>query len=340
MELRTFFYPDQYLYAFPNWNDPRIIVDVSNHRGIHQSFGMLKASRILGYLRKYFYLCISVLRVARGQFGIGDTTLIKFFDEYFPSCHISAILIGNKGKTASITMQVSDRENVILGYIKFGQNQEEILPIKNEELILRNLPTGVGPKLMYSGEFIAGYCVIVSPLQNTFVWKKNEKLAIRNYLTKLNKKKTHNFFEHPWIVWLSSRSGENFCWASILNKYKWEEVYFHGDFTPWNMTWSNSTEITMIDWERGFLEGFPYVDFIYYFIQQRILVLREKPLNILESVYTDVNEDLQQFSKEEIHCLIKIACIYGYTVRRAEIMETKVDEKLQLWNYLVNSINL
>ncbi|MCX6926879.1 MAG: hypothetical protein NT154_27285 [Verrucomicrobia bacterium] len=46
----------------------------------------------------------------------------------------------------------------------------------------------------------------------------------------------------------------------------------HGDFAPWNIKVSAAGEWTVLDWERGELDGIPGWDWFHYIIQSAILV--------------------------------------------------------------------
>lgn len=47
---------------------------------------------------------------------------------------------------------------------------------------------------------------------------------------------------------------------------------FHGDFAPWNIRVTRSGGWTVLDWERGELEGVPCWDWFHYVLQPAILV--------------------------------------------------------------------
>jgi len=52
----------------------------------------------------------------------------------------------------------------------------------------------------------------------------------------------------------------------------------HGDFTPWNIKISAEGVCTVLDWERGELNGIPGWDWFHYAIQTAILVRRQPTL--------------------------------------------------------------
>lgn len=57
---------------------------------------------------------------------------------------------------------------------------------------------------------------------------------------------------------------------------------FHGDFAPWNIRVTDSGGWTVLDWERGELEGVPCWDWFHYVLQPAILVKRLAVSHLLE----------------------------------------------------------
>jgi hypothetical protein len=60
-----------------------------------------------------------------------------------------------------------------------------------------------------------------------------------------------------------------------LGKRKVVPALAHGDFTPWNVKVFGRGAWTVLDWERGELDGMPAWDWLHYVIQPGILVARQ-----------------------------------------------------------------
>ena len=60
----------------------------------------------------------------------------------------------------------------------------------------------------------------------------------------------------------------------------------HGDYAPWNIKTTPNGQWTVLDWERGDLNGIPGWDWFHYIIQAAILVGRKDGNNLVQSIET------------------------------------------------------
>jgi hypothetical protein len=63
-----------------------------------------------------------------------------------------------------------------------------------------------------------------------------------------------------------------------------QSVIQHGDFAPWNIKVSRNGSFTVLDWERGTLNGLPGWDWFHYVIQTNILVRKATTENLVRTV--------------------------------------------------------
>ena len=57
-----------------------------------------------------------------------------------------------------------------------------------------------------------------------------------------------------------------------LQRSSLRATIYHGDFTPWNIRVSPQGAWTVLDWERGEVNGVPAWDWFHYVVQKNILV--------------------------------------------------------------------
>jgi aminoglycoside phosphotransferase (APT) family kinase protein len=60
--------------------------------------------------------------------------------------------------------------------------------------------------------------------------------------------------------------------SSILQARNFRATIYHGDFTPWNIRVATDGAWTVLDWERGEVNGLPAWDWFHYLVQKSILV--------------------------------------------------------------------
>lgn len=74
--------------------------------------------------------------------------------------------------------------------------------------------------------------------------------------------------------------------ASQLEGRSCRTAVYHGDFAPWNVRVSPSGDWTVLDWERGEVNGLPAWDWFHYVIQRGILVQHQKVEELATTVET------------------------------------------------------
>jgi len=68
-----------------------------------------------------------------------------------------------------------------------------------------------------------------------------------------------------------------------LAEAKVRPVVFHGDFTPWNIK-VKAGIWTLLDWERGELNGMPLWDWLHFVVQPAVLVHRASAQTVLSRI--------------------------------------------------------
>jgi hypothetical protein len=73
----------------------------------------------------------------------------------------------------------------------------------------------------------------------------------------------------------------------------------HGDFAPWNIKVSAGGTWTVLDWERGNLQGVPALDWFHYEIQTGILVHKSSTEKLLERIkWLIASEPFKQYARQ------------------------------------------
>ena len=99
---------------------------------------------------------------------------------------------------------------------------------------------------------------------------------------------------------------------------------YHGDFAPWNIK-ERAGNWTLIDWERGELDGIPVWDWLHFIVQPAVLVEWASPNAILERIEAlFVSAPFKQYAAragvENLERLLAIAYFHHclYVLRQTE----------------------
>jgi len=98
------------------------------------------------------------------------------------------------------------------------------------------------------------------PVSQTLVWQELERAGTPHPVLEKLKQKLH---------------GKSF-----------RRTIYHGDFAPWNIKVSPAGEWTVLDWERGDVNGVPAWDWFHYALQTSILVGRKPTSALIERLET------------------------------------------------------
>jgi hypothetical protein len=109
--------------------------------------------------------------------------------------------------------------------------------------------------------------------------------------------------------------------AKSLKQHTVVPVLQHGDFAPWNIKVSAKAGVTVLDWERGELEGIPAWDWFHYSVQVGILVEHKNPIEMVACVETMLaDRAFQEYAQRARIQGIERPLLLAYLLHSAEVI--------------------
>jgi hypothetical protein len=98
-------------------------------------------------------------------------------------------------------------------------------------------------------------------------------------------------------------------------------VLHHGDFTPWNVRVSPEGNWTVLDWERGELQGLPAWDWFHFVIQRAVLVQKAGVEELLKTVRNLLaNSSFRDYARLARIEGIEPALLQAYLIHLTEVI--------------------
>ena len=262
--------------ALPNWQQPRLFLPVVD--GPLQRWKMAKLYPAYKNVAR-LYRSILKFRAFSGSGEIRKTkdnshSLEAFLKDHFPQPILPVVMLGTPGPTQKVIMQLWHPSRGIVAYLKYAEKEKACLRLEKEYHVLSKLPSDIGPRPLKKDNIGNGKGLLITPVQGKpLSVKLPPHPKIEPLLQQLYSSKKMAIDAHPAIRSLYLRNTEQVeRWIDVLGQRKWEIVIEHGDFAPWNILQSASGSISVIDWEYGNHQGFPFLDLLYYFFQISFLV--------------------------------------------------------------------
>lgn len=296
----------------PSLNNPRWVVPVHNKSITIASLALYQPSLLHAKVIKR--LSILLARVGLLSHFVGSKIRFKRQDrvinEIFNGEDLYyAIFTGTEGCHRKITIQVMDKNGVILGYIKVADNKDIEALLNNEAEILGDLmnlgiDSGMFPTVLYNGKAGDVNILITDSVKSTkSTYSSNLSDSHILFLAEVFQKtsklmafKESNFnrslkerFENLEIK-KSGKLGIDIYYKvkDYLEKTLGDDrIPFgicHRDFTPWN-TFFHNDRLYVFDWEYAEKDYPPLLDIYHFIIQDGILVRKLKPEGLLKSVF-------------------------------------------------------
>jgi hypothetical protein len=189
---------------------------------------------------------------------------IEYLESKFNKKLISSIYIPTQKEKFVLQLQ-NNKE--ILGYVKFPINKLGMERVRNEINAYRLLNRL--DEIMTIDEFDDKRFIILKPLNGkSRIFSKNE---IQLILKEFERNESFYLFEHPRIKELLKKiedlSLKTVLYEIIKNKSKkYQLVYEHGDFAPWNIVQTDKG-LKTFDFEYFVKDGIECFDLIKYFFQ-------------------------------------------------------------------------
>jgi hypothetical protein len=113
----------------------------------------------------------------------------------------------------------------------------------------------------------------------------------------------------------------------------------HGDFAPWNIKASRNGAWTVLDWERGTLNGIPGWDWFHYIIQTAVLVEHKSVEEIVKRIEAVLESDaFKRYAEQSGISEIERELVIAYLIHLLEVI--KPAEGLEINRALLTSLSL
>lgn len=362
------------LAIIPSIKNPRWLIPLKNKELIISSLALYQPSLLRAKLLKKMTVLaakggLSNLAMKnRAYLQRNDEAIRKIFkrdDLYY------AFFLGTEGCHRKVTIQVMDKEGIILGYIKVADNENIDRLLENEAKILRDLlrleiVNGLFPKVIYQGELKGTNVLILDTLKtakSTFSSKLSEKHI--EFLAEIFQKSMVrcNFWESAFVRILRQRlkiiEAERQEIGRLIDVYRKaldyvkkeienKEIPFglcHRDFTPWN-TFFHNDKLYVFDWEYAEREYPPMLDIFHYIVQDGIMVRHLKPEGLLKRVRNN-EKMLSKYSslvgvKNDLWMPLLVCYLldmsFLYTEREKGNVEGEILKMLETWAGMMEMI--
>lgn len=272
-----FFFPKgTRVIALPNWKNPRLLLpfeDTSDALNLlSRFFGVYsKVGRIYKSLLKAW---ISIGKGLPVRINNVCNCIEPFVKDSGIKVHNVVVMIGRPSPIQKIKILLLDEMGNPTGFIKYADLYYAQKRITHEWKVLKYLPTHLAPLPLKIGKLMRGTALLMSPLSGMSLGAKIPPPdEVLHFYKKFFIHDSVEIDKHPWIESLKQEGFPYQEWLEPLRKRKWEVVIEHGDFVPWNLILTNDG-IVAVDWEFSNLQGFPYIDLVYYILQIAKLIYK------------------------------------------------------------------
>ena len=185
-----------------------------------------------------------------------------------------------------IVLRVVDSKGQAVAFMKLGLSGLAAAKVRHEAEMLRNLSSGLAPRLLTAGPCGDGHALVVAqlPVAGPCVprlppghqrlppaWRRLESL-----LRGMETCRLHAVSAHPALTRLAATGVDVAPWAGLLGERDWPETVANGDLAPWNV-YVSKDGLELIDWEDGSLDALPGWDAAGLVMQTAFFVHRWPP---------------------------------------------------------------
>lgn len=325
-ELCFFYKPNTDVIALPSWKNPKVCFEKGTIKDNWTRSNLVAklyiAKTIKGVTYRFLKRALLLVGISNTKKIICDSyVLSQYLKGILPEFNEVIIFVGNSEVSHRLILQIMNNKKEIIGYLKYGFNQQSIVELDREYYILSNIQSSRVPNILKFDKLGNGKALLTEDIQgNEIIPDELINMAVIQLIEiELQKNREQKFYaidKHPWILKNMNGYADIFSTLysevfEIFKNRKWPTVLLHGDLHPRNVIQDNFGEIKIIDWERGDLQGFPYIDTIFYLISVKIYY---EKLNNRE-VYNYICEYLvnnYDLSQKEANVLIKMVVYYQY----------------------------
>jgi len=296
-----FFSPNDYLFL-PTEKKPRVALAVDDNDISKNSFLLYNPFSIKARLLKkinYFSLTKAnsiSKKLLNIQSKESNSSLIEHLEKRLNCSLISSIYFSTTNDKVVIQLQSIDAK--ILGYLKYPLSARGEANIINEKKAIEILSNnGVVERYIFSNVFDNSTYLLLKNIDGKIDYISCNALNI--ILSNFRRNKHYLLHEHPRIKELQIKTNsiglKNY--SKLINKIckksdlKYELVYEHGDFAPWNIL-KVKKKYVPFDFEYFIENGIEFFDSIKYFYSIGKLVKNKKGRDLL--LYLNKNIHLKE----------------------------------------------
>jgi len=294
MDWQVLFGPGERVIALPDWKQPRMIISARSAVDRWKDSGYYFARRHRAKLYKLLLRVRALSGVVAPQdCNRSDWPLADFLEGRYGELMQPVVYVGTPCAAHKWLICIRDRAGVAQAYVKWGCSPSARLRIKQEYDILTQLPRGLGPEPIKLGELGSGLAMAVRPIHGKAVHAREKGVHSRMaaFLETLLVHTPMPVCEHPGFKPLIDDAPDTILsWVDQLRDTEWPVAIQHGDLAPWNLLTVAGDELSAqekmaaVDWEYARLQGIPYLDAAYYYLQIEALLRRSDPMTAVNSV--------------------------------------------------------
>jgi len=318
------------IYALPTWDNSHLFITAESKEELWKRSAFYPAFRLRAKLYK-LTLRIRLLLLGNPRINYHTQNTIPSFLKAKGYSHYSpvAVLKGTRGPTQKWILQLENSFGDISAYLKFAVKIYARSALKNEYLMLSNLPEGLAPRPLAFSETDDGVALLLEAIQGKpLPVRKSIHNSVLDYMKSMP---FHNFQTdiHPWLQ-ACKDAGAPQNWIKTLSERSHEVIPYHGDFAPWNLIKKPDGKLCAVDWEFGKMLGFPGADLAYYLLQTASLYYQWSPIRArAHAVRTLEALSWLGLKKNEAEALVKLTAYFGY--QQSINLGNLPGEKLQKW---------
>ncbi len=237
----------------------------------------------------------------------------EFVGDTIPQFHWMVMLLGAPGPAQKITCQLWDAQSNIVGYLKYSDIPLACQRIEQEYSVLSKITQG--PKPLKYGSLGTGKALLTSPISGKYIAAKlppDNRLV--QFLQSLILSEPVPLKDHPWFHNVKDRLEKNLARSlEALKNRDWPITLQHGDLLPSNLLLTPEGKICAIDWEYGYLKGFPYMDLTCYILEVSAFYYHWSPSQAMQYVVEFLCQPVwPNLTRPEAEAIVRLTAWQSY----------------------------
>lgn len=321
--------------SLPSKHNPKVLLSVKSKNHTSLALNLYNPFSFKAKVYKFFinFIFVHFNFISKKLFTKQKSTqsdFITFLENAINIRHITSSVYYSTVKE-KVVIQIQS-SNKIIGYIKFPLNQIGTKNILNEKKAIDILSKqNLTDKYILFNYYKKSPFILLKPINGQV--SLNSKINIRKILNQFTKNKKFLLRDHPRILQLmeSLKIAKLHAYTNVLenacntSKFKYYEVYEHGDFAPWNII-KDKNNFFLFDFEYFEENGLEYLDEIKYFFQIEYLLKGKTDFELIEILSKKLNLN-------EFNILMTVFLLKEIVVKKSSNQSFKIEKTLL--NYLI-----